>query len=121
MAAEGLETMTPADYSRLYPHVPRDRRVEQIDLIERLAAELDRVVRLPLVLGLIIAMRGPARAAGFAELQAFLERGLRTFRSMGDARHFTRVIVERERRIMDRLYAGESRPFDLDDQNSQPK
>lgn len=121
MAEEGLETITPADYSRLYPRVPRERRVEQIELIENLAGELDRVVNLPLVLGLIVAMRGPARAAGFGDLQAFLERGLRAFRTMGSAERFSRVIVDRERRIMERLYAGEPRPFDLQDQNSQPK
>lgn len=121
MNREGTDSMSTADYSRLYPVVSRARRVEQIALIQRLAGELDRAVKLPLVLGLVTAMRGPARAAGFGALQAFLERGLRAFRAMGSAERFTAVVVERERRIMERLYAGDARPFDFEDQTSQPK
>ncbi|MEM1412217.1 MAG: hypothetical protein AAGH19_07640 [Pseudomonadota bacterium] len=117
MVETGCQDMTLADYVALYPSVPRSQRVEQIDLIERLAGELDRVVHLPLVLGLIVAMRGPARAAGFAELQAFLERGLRAFRAMGCADTFTRTIVNRERAAMERLYAGDPNPFAAEDQS----
>jgi hypothetical protein len=111
MAARDLEELTPAVYAALYPRVPRQAREEQIDLIYRLAMELDRGVQLPLVLGLIVAMRGPARAAGFQALQQFLERGLRAFRSMRGAETFAATIRDRERRIMERLYAGDPDPF----------
>lgn len=111
MAARDITALDPARYAEIYPVVPRASREEQINLIERLAVELDRVVHRPVVLGLIIAMRGPARAAGFRELQAFLERGLRAFRTMGSAEEFTRTIVAREREIMARLYAGDAAPF----------
>ena len=111
MAEADLQALDASRYAALYPRVPRSARVEQIDLIERLAGELDRVVHLPLVLGLIVAMRGPARAAGFAELQTFLEQGLRAFRAMGNAEAFTRTIVTRESAIMERLYGGVEDPF----------
>jgi hypothetical protein len=111
MAARDLEELTPAVYATLYPHVPRQAREEQIDLIYRLAMELDRGVQLPLVLGLIVAMRGPARAAGFHALQQFLERGLRAFRRMRGAETFAATIRDREHRIMERLYAGDPDPF----------
>lgn len=114
MLGEGVDDLSSAAYAALYPAVPRPQREEQVALIERLAGELDRVVHLPFVLGLIVAMRRPARAAGYRDLQAFLERGLRAFRAMGSADHFTKTIVDRERRIMDRLYAGEEEPFRLE-------
>ncbi len=106
-----LEALTPRAYALLYPRVPRHAREEQIKLIYRLAMELDRVVHLPLVLGLIVAMRGPARAAGFDALQQFLERGLRAFRSMQGAEAFASTIRDRELRIMERLYASDPDPF----------
>lgn len=113
MAEQGIESLDAGRYPSLYALVPRAAREEQIQLIERLAGELDRVVHLPLVLGLIVAMRGPARAAGFAELQAFLERGLRAFRAMRSADVFTRTIVTRERAIMERCYAGVEDALDV--------
>jgi hypothetical protein len=111
MAPGDQEELTPAVYASLYPRVPRQAREEQIDLIYRLAMELDRGVQLPLVLGLVVAMRGPARAAGFQALQQFLERGLRAFRSMRGAETFAATIRDRERCIMERLYAGDPDPF----------
>ncbi len=113
--AEGLQrdggSLDVARYAELYPEVPRARREDQIALIHQLALELDRVVRLPLVLGLIKAMRGPARAAGFSALQAFLERGLRAFRTLRGAVEFADIVRRRETRIMNRLYAGAQDPF----------
>ena len=111
MAERGLEALTPPAYASLYPRVPRQAREEQIALIHRLAMELDRVVHLPFVLGLVVAMRGPARAAGFEALQQFLERGLRAFQSMQGAETFAATIRDREHRIMERLYAGDPDPF----------
>ena len=111
MAERHQEELTPPVYAALYPRVPRPAREEQIALIYRLAMELDRVVHLPLVLGLVVAMRGPARAAGFQNLQQFIERGLRAFRRMQGADTFASTIHDRERRIMERLYAGDHDPF----------
>ncbi len=121
MARDGVAQLDPASYARLYPVVPRQQRERQIELIHKLAMELDRVVHLPLVLGLVVAMRRPARSAGFGALQSFLERGLRAFRAMGSARDFADTIRDREHRIMEQLYAGASNPFDLGNQTSQPK
>ena len=56
-------------------------------------------------------MRRPARAAGFAALQSFLERGFAAFRKMGGAGAFLATIDERERRLMEAIFGGESAPF----------
>lgn len=111
MAEQDWDQLSPEQYTQLYPRFPRVAREEQIALIYRLALELDRAVQLPLVLGLIVAMRGPARAAGFRALQSFLERGLRSFRKMRGADTFAETIRDRELRIMAQLYAGDSDPF----------
>lgn len=114
MQAEGIRVLDTAAYSRVYTSVPRAKREEQIELIYQLAFELDRAVKLPLVGSLIRAMRGPARATGFAELQAFLERGLGAFGSMGGARVFAETIRDREWQVMEKMYAGDPDPFDHD-------
>lgn len=101
-------------YRLIYPLAPLADRKEQIQLIYRLALELDRAVRLPLVPALIRAMRGPANLAGFSMLQAFLERGLDAFRAMGGAQEFAQTIHDREWRIMEAAYAGAANPFQLD-------
>lgn len=113
LAERGVEVPGMGDYQAVYGIVPRERRERQIELIHRLALELDQVVHLPLVLGLVTAMRGPARAMGFGALQAFLERGLRAFRAMRGAETFAATVRDRETAIMDRLYRGVEAPFDL--------
>ncbi len=109
---QGAVPVDLAAYTRYYALIPRAQREEQIALIEALAFALDRSVRKPLVLALMSAMRRPARAAGFGALQQFLERGLRAFRAMGGADEFAAIIVRRETRAMERLYAQHPEPFD---------
>ncbi len=114
MQEQGIESLDNAGYVAIYPSVPRALREEQIELIYCLALELDRAVRLPLVGALIRAMRAPARAAGFAELQNFLERGLGAFGAMGGAQVFASTIRDREAAVMHKLYAGDPDPFEHD-------
>jgi len=115
MAADKIEALDIGVYRHLYPVVERRDRETQIKLIYRLAMELDRAVALPLVPSLIRAMRGPARMAGFDQLQAFLERGLDSFRVMRGARTFAETIRDREWTIMEACYGKAPRPFDLPD------
>ncbi len=96
-------------YTRAFAAVGRAAdRQRQVDLILRVGRELDAVVHRPFV-GRVVAMtRGPARLAGFGELQAFLERGLAAFRAMGSAEPFMSAIDERERALLDGLLAGDT-------------
>ena len=55
--------------------------------------------------------RGPARAAGLAELQGFLERGYAAFAQLGDARAFIGEIEADERDVAQRLFDGTPDPF----------
>ncbi len=56
-------------------------------------------------------MRKPARLAGFAALQDFLERGFTAFRKMHGAADFLATIDRRERELMDAMFAGADAPF----------
>jgi hypothetical protein len=51
--------------------------------------------------------RGPARLAGFGELQSFIERGLYAFKKMKGARRFLDALAEREMQVLNAIYDGE--------------
>ena len=86
-------------------------RARQIDLIGEVGRELESIVRKPFVLGVLKLARGPARGAGFGELQAFLERGFSAFRAMGKADEFLATLVNGEKRVMSKLLVEDPDPF----------
>ena len=93
-----------------------DRRADrerQIDLIIECGQYLDKLVRLPLLRGLVRLARRPAHAAGFGALHEFLERGLEAFDRMGRADEFLGTIGQRERTLSANLFAGRRDPFDV--------
>ena len=55
--------------------------------------------------------RAPAKAAGLAELQGFLERGFAAFAELGDVRGFIAEIEADERSVSRRLFADDPDPF----------
>jgi hypothetical protein len=89
----------------------RDERERQIELIAVNGRYLDELVKRPIIHRLVHLARGPAHAAGFGALQEFLERGFDAFRTMDGAGEFLATVVERETRIMQRLFAGTPDPF----------
>jgi hypothetical protein len=91
----------------------RQDRERQIDMMGDIGRYLDRVVRKPIIRGLVRLARGPAHAAGFGLLQDFLESGLNAFDAMHGADEFLAIIHERERRALERLFAAAANPFDF--------
>lgn len=87
------------------------RRVRQIVLIGEVGAGLASALRTPGVPTLLRLARAPARAAGLADLQGFLERGFAAFAALGDAEAFIAEIVEDEREVSRRLFAEDADPF----------
>jgi hypothetical protein len=81
----------------------RDRQITLVDDIGRL---LDSLAQRPEVGIAIRIARGPAHAAGYGQLQDFLERGYAAFKRMGGATEFLAVIERRERELMQRLLSG---------------
>jgi len=53
----------------------------------------------------------PAQLAGLADLHAFLENGFAAFVHMGRAADFLDCVEQRERALLERLFAGVADPF----------
>ena len=103
------DRIAPRDYIAAWQGVGRAAdRDRQIDLTLSIAAQLDRITRLPLLRNALRLMRGPARAAGFGELQRSLESGFDTFRAMKGAEEFIAFIAARERDLAAALFAAGS-------------
>lgn len=83
-------------------------RQQQIDWMMQIGRALERYTRKPLLRHSLRLMRGPARAAGLAALQQFLERGFDTFRALGRPTEFLDLVAARERQIARWLFDAES-------------
>lgn len=113
LEAEGQgEDIDAARYGRAWRRTGLHHlRRRQIRLIDAVGQGLARVVHTPAVAQLLRLARLPARAAGLSELQSFLERGFSSFGALPDASAFVDGIVEREQRVMERLFAADPDPF----------
>jgi hypothetical protein len=89
----------------------RGARERQIALIVAVGHALDRYVGNAVVRSALAAMRQPARLAGLAALQDFLERGIEAFRHMKGAGAFLATVEARETALMKAIFAGDRAPF----------
>ena len=78
--------------------------MDLVQLAVDLGETLKRLVRVPLIGGLLRTMRKPAHAAGFGALQEFLETGYVTFRRISDIDHFLEHLRERMSQVFGRIY-----------------
>lgn len=79
-------------------------RARQIDLVIAVGRQLDKYTRNRWLRQSLKLMRAPARAAGLASLQSFLEKGFDTFAGMGRADEFLATIEARERAVVAALF-----------------
>ena len=102
------ERVTAIDYIAAWQSTQRvpDRQA-QIALTLDVAQRLDRITRQRLVHSSLRLMRGPARAAGLADLQRFLESGFDTFRAMHGAQEFVSIVDSREHALASTLFAAD--------------
>lgn len=84
----------------------RADREAQIMLMRSVGDALDAYTRNPLLRHSLRLMRAPARMAGLAELQSFLETGFDTFREMKGAKEFLDTVVQRELEVTAALFSG---------------
>jgi hypothetical protein len=73
-----------------------DKRYAQISTVLTIGNSLDKLVRQPMLGGLLAAMAGPAKMAGLANVYDFLWRGFRAFKKMRGAHEFLDIIKTRE-------------------------
>jgi hypothetical protein len=107
-----IEAMRQADYALAYRLSGRmtDRHY-QLKLLKLCGEELDRVVRLPLVMVALSLARQPAKMAGLLDLHEFLDHGCKSFAAMRGADEFLKMITERERSILAKIEAADPAPF----------
>lgn len=106
-AALATAKLDPIAYGRAWRTVGRrEDRQRQIALTLEVASRLDRLTRNPLLRSSLRLMRGPARVAGLAELQAFLEAGFDTFRAMRGADEFIALVDAREQALSTALFGA---------------
>ena len=108
---DGLTAVSYAEAYRICDNY--DARAYQIDLLMELGDGLDKLIRIPMIGMILRAARRPANRAGWGELQDFLERGFAAFKQMGQAKPFLKIVEERERAILDNIFAARSNPFGL--------
>jgi hypothetical protein len=74
-------------------------RERQIVLMRAVGEAMDALTHNSLLRHSLRLMRRPARAAGMAALQTFLETGFETFRAMRGAKEFLDLVSQRERAL----------------------
>ena len=120
MAREGIDELDMTAYCRTYLACSgRAGRERQIHLFPKIGRDLNKLVRKSVVNYLLRMLRGPAHAAGFGQLQEFLENGLASFRALEDADYFVDTIYQREWASMERLFARDPDPFRLTKSDSR--
>jgi len=101
----GSSALTPAHYAAAWQATGREPdRDRQIVLALEVGEALDRYTHKALWRNSLRLMRGPARSAGLASLQRFLERGFDAFRAMDGAAQFLATIGSRERALATALF-----------------
>ena len=91
------------------------QRQRQIALTLDIGADLDRYTRSRAIGMTLKLMRRPARAAGLAALQQFLETGFEAFARIGGAEGFLRQVEARETALAAALFAAPfAAPFAAD-------
>jgi hypothetical protein len=101
------DTITPELYAEAYRICSNYAvRVHQIELITAVLLQVGAGARLPIVNLALRLARIPAQRAGWGELYDFLKRGYAAFRQLRDVEAFVAVIAQRERHILDEIYAG---------------
>lgn len=103
---------TVSDYCRAYRRAGEAAsRRRQIQLIGEVGAALDRYVHKRFLRTVLAMMRKPAKAAGLAALQDFVERGFAAFRAMGGADEFLATVQKRETALHESIVGGNTAPF----------
>ena len=104
---EDVNTVDSSSYSAAY-HDSNNKaeRTRQIDFIAALGQDLADVTNI-IGIGMLLKMsRKPAQLAGFLTLHEFLEKGFNAFKKIGKVEDFINPIIETERDIMHKLFAG---------------
>jgi hypothetical protein len=85
-------------------------------LLENLGLDLAQVVKITGISTILLLSRKPAKVAGVKSLHEFLEKGFKSFKKLGNVNDFIDPIIDRERLIMQQLFAAKGQ-----DENPLPE
>jgi hypothetical protein len=103
----GPEPVDDGVYQRAWRQVARRAdRERQVRLTLDVGRALDAHTRNPLLGVTLRLMRGPARLAGLAQLQSFLESGFSAFVAMKGAQEFLDTVARNELALIAKLFDG---------------
>ena len=106
------DTITPASYAEGYRICAnKGVRADQIDHIAMVLTRVGAGAHLPVIRLALFLARIPAQQAGWGELYDLLSRGYAAFRQLRDVPTFVGTIAQRERQILDQIFAGRPDPF----------
>ncbi len=106
-AGENLPVLSRESYFQLYRAAGlREVRARQIELVEDIGRQLDKLVSTPFLYRILKGMEAPARIAGLGQMQTFLVRGFEAFKAMRGAEEFVRTVAGRERALMESAFSG---------------
>ncbi len=113
VAEVGAPRIDVGRYARAYrASSTREERENQLRLLLAVGSDLDRLAHKPVLGTLLKIARAPAKAAGLARMQGFLEAGFSACKAMGrDGEEFLSTIGRRESAALEKLFAGEPDPF----------
>jgi len=100
-------SVTSAAYSLAWKRTGRpDSRNLQLELLLAVGCALQLYTQRPLMRQALRSMRVPAKVAGLADLQQFLERGFSIFSSMAAPNEFLGFIAEREKKYAEQQFGS---------------
>lgn len=106
------DSLTAEQYAEAYRLCGNyEVRLQQLDVVQDVGNGVDSLARFPMIGMVLRAARRPARTSGWLELHDFMERGFAAFKEMNGADNFLATVMQRERLILDRIFAGHERPF----------
>jgi hypothetical protein len=113
----GTEEINRNNYFECYRQSDnQSKREEQIQLLENLGLDLAQVVKITGISTILLLSRKPAKVAGVKSLHEFLEKGFKSFKKLGNVNDFIDPIINRERQIMQQLFAAKGQ-----DENPLPE
>ncbi|HRQ37390.1 MAG TPA: hypothetical protein PLD25_05700 [Chloroflexota bacterium] len=108
------DTLTAEMYAAAYRLCDNyETRQKQLVMVLDVGRGVDNLTRIPMIGMVLRAARHPATRSGWSELQDFMERGFAAFKEMRGADQFLAIVEQRERQILDQIFANAPHPFSI--------
>lgn len=106
MAMKLGPNFTDEEYNEAFKTIgTKEERINQLEMVQTLGDSLAGLVKITGLYTLIKMMRKPARMANLEEIHDFMEKGFAFFKDTKDPKEFIRAIIEKERKLMNEIYA----------------